>query len=370
MEIIAMPFIFIYHVVHYILLSPKRILNYAYSGVLAVIDKLSRGKVSKRKEEKAKEYSAILEVESMMNATRKSANKKATLSKEPEFSFRYKIRGSNGKIINGTFEGPSADEVKIFLQNEGYEVLEVVPRKFYDIDVNIGGKFKAADLSFSLTQLSTYLKAGIALIDSVRILEKQSEKSEQRKVYQKVVYELLKGENLSTAMERQGGKFPVLLVNMIKTAELTGDLTSVLDDMADYYNVPVSQFNNIKNGADWIDNEGNIIPYTRLTKPSEPARSYAYCSDTRYMPELHEYLKGVNVLYHESTYLNEDEGMARQFFHSTASQAAQVASDAGVNTLVLGHYSARYNDESILLSEAKEIFPNSILSDEGLTIDI
>ena len=147
-------------------------------------------------------------------------------------------------------------------------------------------------------------------------------------------------------------------------------LPQILRDMADYYNVPVSQFNNIKNGADWIDNEGNIIPYTRLTKPSEPARSYAYCSDTRYMPELHEYLKGVNVLYHESTYLNEDEGMARQFFHSTASQAAQVASDAGVNTLVLGHYSARYNDESILLSEAKEIFPNSILSDEGLTIDI
>lgn len=147
-------------------------------------------------------------------------------------------------------------------------------------------------------------------------------------------------------------------------------LPHILRDMADYYNVPVSQFNNIKNGADWIDNEGNIIPYTRLTKPSEPARSYAYCSDTRYMPELHEYLKGVNVLYHESTYLNEDEGMARQFFHSTASQAAQVASDAGVNTLVLGHYSARYNDESRLLSEAKEIFPNSILSDEGLTIDI
>lgn len=147
-------------------------------------------------------------------------------------------------------------------------------------------------------------------------------------------------------------------------------LPHILRDMADYYNVPVSQFNNIKNGADWIDNEGNIIPYTRLTKPSEPARSYAYCSDTRYMPELHEYLKGVNVLYHESTYLNEDEGMARQFFHSTASQAAQVASDAGVNTLVLGHYSACYNDESRLLSEAKEIFPNSILSDEGLTIDI
>ena len=235
MEIIAMPFIFIYHVVHYILLSPKRILNYAYSGILAVVDKLSRGKVTKRKEEKAKEDSAILEVEEMMNESKINSKEKLVIDKEPLISFRYKVRGSSGKIINGTFEGPSADEVKVFLQNEGYEVLEVVPRKFYDIDINIGGKFTAADLSFSLTQLSTYLKAGIALIDSVRILEKQSEKPEQRKVYQKVVYELLKGQDLSAAMEKQGDKFPTLLVNMIKTAELTGDLTSVLDDMADYY---------------------------------------------------------------------------------------------------------------------------------------
>ena len=235
MEIIAMPFIFIYHVVHYILLSPKRILNYAYSGILAVVDKLSRGKVTKRREEKAKEDSAILEVEAMMNESKINSKEKLVIDKEPLISFRYKVKGSSGKIINGTFEGPSADEVRLFLQNEGYEVIEVVPRKFYDIDINIGGKFTAADLSFSLTQLSTYLKAGIALIDSVRILEKQSEKAEQRKVYQKVVYELLKGQDLSAAMEKQGDKFPPLLVNMIKTAELTGDLTSVLDDMADYY---------------------------------------------------------------------------------------------------------------------------------------
>lgn len=235
MEMIAMPFIFIYHVVHYILLSPKRILSYAHTGVLSVIDKLSRGKVSKRREEKAKDDSAILEVESMMNASKVASKEKLVIDKEPMISFRYKVKGSSGKIINGTFEGPSADEVRLFLQNEGYEVLEVVPRKFYDIDINIGGKFTAADLSFSLTQLSTYLKAGIALIDSVRILEKQSEKAEQRKIYQKVVYELLKGQDLSAAMEKQGDKFPTLLVNMIKTAELTGDLTSVLDDMADYY---------------------------------------------------------------------------------------------------------------------------------------
>ena len=106
MEKVAIPFILIYHIVHYILLSPKRILNYAYSGVLAVIDKLSRGKVSKRKEEKEKEESAILEVEAMMNASREATSKKITINKEPEISFRYKIRGSNGKIVNGTVMVP------------------------------------------------------------------------------------------------------------------------------------------------------------------------------------------------------------------------------------------------------------------------
>lgn len=147
-------------------------------------------------------------------------------------------------------------------------------------------------------------------------------------------------------------------------------LPHILRDMTDYYKVPVSQFNNIKNGADWVDEEGNVIPYTRLTKPSEPARSYAYCSDTRYLPMLHEYLKDVNVLYHESTYSEEDEAMAKLYFHSTAAQAAQVASDANVGKLVLGHYSARYEDENRLLEEAKNIFPNTVLSDEGLIIDV
>ncbi len=147
-------------------------------------------------------------------------------------------------------------------------------------------------------------------------------------------------------------------------------LPHILRDMTDYYKVPVSQFNNIKNGADWVDEEGNVIPYTRLTTPSEPARSYAYCSDTKYLPMLHECLKDVCVLYHESTYSKEDEDMAKMYFHSTAAQAAQVASDANVGKLVLGHYSARYEDENRLLEEAKNIFPNTVLSDEGLIIDV
>ena len=147
-------------------------------------------------------------------------------------------------------------------------------------------------------------------------------------------------------------------------------LPHILRDMTDYYKVPVSQFNNIKNGADWVDEEGNVIPYTRLTTPSEPARSYAYCSDTKYLPMLHECLKDVCVLYHESTYSKDDEDMAKMYFHSTAAQAAQVASDANVGKLVLGHYSARYEDENRLLEEAKNIFPNTVLSDEGLIIDV
>lgn len=147
-------------------------------------------------------------------------------------------------------------------------------------------------------------------------------------------------------------------------------LPHILRDMTDYYKVPVSQFNNIKNGVDWVDEEGNVIPYTRLTTPSEPARSYAYCSDTKYLPMLHECLKDVCVLYHESTYSKEDEDMAKMYFHSTAAQAAQVASDANVGKLVLGHYSARYEDENRLLEEAKNIFPNTVLSDEGLIIDV
>lgn len=147
-------------------------------------------------------------------------------------------------------------------------------------------------------------------------------------------------------------------------------LPHILRDMTDYYKVPVSQFNNIKNGTDWVDEEGNVIPYTRLTTPSESARSYAYCSDTKYLPMLYECLNNISVLYHESTYSEEDETMAKMYFHSTAAQAAQVASDANVGKLVLGHYSARYEDENRLLEEAKNIFPNTVLSDEGLIIEI
>lgn len=219
------PFIFIYHAVAYIFSLPKTILSYSFKGIAFI---LSLFNIKPKEEDDSKELEE--EVKKLM-----AKKEEEVIKEEPLFSYRYKAKGVNGKEFSGTMEGSSIDDVKNFLINECYEIVEINPRKTYDVDVNIGGKFGSAELSFTLTQLSTYLKAGISLIDSVRILEKQAEKPEHRKVYQKMVYELLKGESLSVAMQKQQDKFPKLLVNMVKTSELTGDLTSVLDDMAEYY---------------------------------------------------------------------------------------------------------------------------------------
>ena len=147
-------------------------------------------------------------------------------------------------------------------------------------------------------------------------------------------------------------------------------LPHIRRDMIDYYGIPVSQINNIKNGADWTNEDGDIIPNARLVQPADSPRSYAYCSDTRFMPALKEQVKGVTVLYHESTYTAEQEDRAKIYYHSTARQAATIAAGAGVGTLLLGHYSARYNDEQVLLEEAKAVFPNSILTQEGMVFDV
>ena len=141
-------------------------------------------------------------------------------------------------------------------------------------------------------------------------------------------------------------------------------------DMIDFYRIPISQIDNIKCGANWVTEEGETILNERLTLPADQPRSYAYCSDTRYIPALHAQLKGVNVLYHESTYDSSLEDQAKKYFHSTAAQAAQVASDAQVGKLVLGHFSARYEDEDIILQEAKAIFPRVVLANDGLIVDI
>lgn len=147
-------------------------------------------------------------------------------------------------------------------------------------------------------------------------------------------------------------------------------LPHIRREMIDLYSIPVSQINNIKAGQGYTLPDGTVIPHEKLVTPADAPRSYAYCSDTRYMPELHQIVKGVSTLYHESTYAQDKKDGAEKYFHSTAQQAAMVARDAQVGKLLLGHYSARYNDETILLKEAKEVFQNTYLTDEMKVFDV
>ena len=147
-------------------------------------------------------------------------------------------------------------------------------------------------------------------------------------------------------------------------------LPHIRRDVLDAYRIPVSQINNIKAGADGVGEDGTVVSHNRLVTPADLPRSYAYCSDTRYIPGLGQQLRGVTMLYHESTYNEEYKALAEKYMHSTAHEAALTARDAGAQQLLLGHYSSRCEEESVLLDEAHEVFPNTILTTEGMTIDV
>lgn len=144
----------------------------------------------------------------------------------------------------------------------------------------------------------------------------------------------------------------------------------IIREMVDFYRVPLFELNRIKNGADYTTPEGEVIPNHRLTKPSLPPRKYAYCSDTLYTESLAEQLRGVDLLYHESTFARSEAARAKETFHSTAAQAARLALNADVGRLVIGHFSARYENETVLLDEARSVFPETILAKENLEIQV
>ena len=98
--------------------------------------------------------------------------------------------------------------------------------------------------------------------------------------------------------------------------------------------------------------------------------SYAYCSDTQYDERVARAVTGVDTVFHEAPYIDADAVKARERGHSTASEAARVALQAGARQLILGHYSKSYENEDMHLVQAKEIFPNTILANEGLTVDL
>ena len=147
-------------------------------------------------------------------------------------------------------------------------------------------------------------------------------------------------------------------------------LPHIRRDMIDFYQIPTSQINNIKAGSDWTMPDGEVVRNERLVEPAAPARSYAYCSDTRYIPTLHQRIKNISTLYHESTYGEDNLLMAQKYYHSTARQAALVAREAEVGQLLLGHYSSRYEDEQVLLREAQNVFENTYLTDENAVFDV
>ena len=111
--------------------------------------------------------------------------------------------------------------------------------------------------------------------------------------------------------------------------------------------------------------EGKVIPNSRLTTPSTPPRKYVYCSDTRFNANNVQYTRNADLLFHEATFADDRAARAEQTCHSTARQAAEMARLSGAKRLLIGHYSARYTDERVLLDEAREVFPQTILSEEG-----
>lgn len=144
----------------------------------------------------------------------------------------------------------------------------------------------------------------------------------------------------------------------------------IIADKIKQYNIPIYAINSIKDSKDYTLPDGNIIPNDQLTTPADPTRSYAYCSDTRYLPQLAEYLQDVDILFHEATFGEDKKNLAFATYHSTAAQAATLAKECHAKKLFIGHYSARYDDENILLNEAREIFPETFLTKEDEIIQI
>ncbi|MDE6266960.1 MAG: ribonuclease Z [Muribaculaceae bacterium] len=141
-------------------------------------------------------------------------------------------------------------------------------------------------------------------------------------------------------------------------------------DMVKFYNVPVRDIPSLREGADLVLDDGRVIENSRLTTPADPSGSYAYCSDTVFNPRVAEAVRGVDVIYHESTYKQSEAQLAKERFHSTAAQAAEIARMADARLLILGHYSKRYESGEEMLDEAVPIFPDTIAANEGMVINI
>ena len=135
--------------------------------------------------------------------------------------------------------------------------------------------------------------------------------------------------------------------------------------------MPVAYLKQLKDGHDILGADGKILyAAADYTEPGPPPRSYAYCSDTRYVEELVPQLQGVSLLYHEATFLEDNAQRAAEVYHSTAKQAATMAAKAGAGRLLIGHFSSRYKQFDLFLDEARTIFPETYLAIEGETTPV
>lgn len=144
----------------------------------------------------------------------------------------------------------------------------------------------------------------------------------------------------------------------------------IITDKITEYNIPHTQITGIKKGEDFITSEGKKISNAELTLDPLSPRSYAYCSDTIYTESFAEQIKNISTLYHETTFTHEHEARATETFHTTTKQAAKLAQKANAGKLLIGHFSARYEDLEPLVNESREIFANSFIAEEGKTFEI
>jgi ribonuclease Z len=144
----------------------------------------------------------------------------------------------------------------------------------------------------------------------------------------------------------------------------------IIREMIDFYRIPVREIARIKQGDDFVREDGEIVPNDRLTTAPNPVRKYAYCSDTAYSEKIVPIIEGVDLLYHEATFMQSEIVRAKETAHSSAQQAAEIAKAAHVKKLIIGHYSARYDNPNGLLAEARAVFPDTQLAFDGMRLEV
>jgi len=145
---------------------------------------------------------------------------------------------------------------------------------------------------------------------------------------------------------------------------------NVRKELIGFYNLGIKDILKLKNGEDYLKDNGEKIANEILTIAPPPAKSFAYCTDTKAKESILKYINKIDLLYHEATFQDEDKELAKKTFHSTATQAANLALKANVKKLVIGHFSSRYKKEINFLNEAASIFPNTLLAEDGIEIEI